>query len=67
MPKSMKPSRNAVLLFFCCEHRVPGRELYRSLVQHLEDICRDVFLLYYETEHILVKPLVSHNETAFVA
>ena len=45
-------------LFFREEHRIPGREKGRFLIEEGEKVSGNVFLLYHETEHVLVEPLV---------
>ena len=49
------------------EHRVPCRKENRLLLEQLEDILWNILALHYKAEHILVEPLVGHNEVALVA
>ena len=44
----------------------PKREASRCLFQDLFYLIRDVLLVDYQTEHILIKPLVCHDEVAGV-
>ena len=55
------------VLFFWKKHRIPSREEGRLLVKHLQNVGRDKSLLDDETEHIVVEPLVGHDEVALVA
>ena len=49
------------------EHRIPGRKLHWSLVQHFEHIGRYIFLLDHQTEHILIEPLVCHYQASLIS
>lgn len=62
-----KPNRSDTALLLREEHRVPGRKKNRLLIKHIHDIGRHVLLLKDETEHVVVEPLVGHDEVALVA
>ena len=51
-------------LLFRCKHRVPSREHCRLLLEHVENLCGYVLLVYYKAEHILIEPRTGHYECA---
>ena len=55
-----------LFLILFSEHRVPSGKASRCLFQDLFYLIRDVLLVDYQTEHILIKPLVCHDEVAGV-
>ena len=55
------------VLFFWGEHRVPCGEHNGLLVHHGADVGGDVFLLEHHAEHVLVEPVVGHDEVTLPA
>ena len=64
-PTALETSGCFILILFS-EHRVPSGKASRCLFQDLFYLIRDVLLVDYQTEHILIKPLVCHDEVAGV-
>ena len=48
------------------EHGIPGGEGHGFLLQDVEHLCRSVFLIDHEAEHVFVKPAVGHYQVAVV-
>ena len=55
------------ILFLHHEHRVPCRKHDRLLIKHLHDVLRHILLLDYKAEHVLIEPLICHDETSLVS
>lgn len=53
-----------VKLFLGHEHRVPGGKHCRLLVKDFKNICRDILLVYNQTEHVFIEPFIGHYECA---
>ena len=56
-----------IQLLFGCEHWVPCGEHDWLLLEHVEHLCWDILLVNNKAEHILVEPLVGHDECAVEA
>ena len=53
-------------LFFSGKHRVPGRETNRFLLEYFLYFGRRIFRFNHQTEHIFVKPFVSHDKMPLI-
>ena len=54
-------------LLFHHKHWVPCRKHDTVLIEHLQDILRYIFLLDNETEHVLLEPLIGHDEASLIS
>ena len=48
------------VLFFVCKHGVPWRKYDWLAFKKFKNLCRNIFLLYDQSEHIFVEPFIGH-------